>query len=154
MGKLEVDKELIRELASLLDETGLTEIEIGDDDNRVRVARQAMLVSAAAPAAAGNATLATAPAVADAAATTAEHFADHPGAVTSPMVGTAYRAAEPGAPQFVNVGDTVEVGDTLFIIEAMKTFNDISASRGGTVTKIFVENGSPVEYGDVLLVIE
>lgn len=151
MGKPDVDKKLIRELAELLDETGLTEIEVEEDDRRIRIVRQlaaAPAVTVAAPAAA-----AAAPAAAATAAAGSDD-ASHPGAVTSPMVGTAYRAPEPNAPPFVNVGDQVAAGQTVLIIEAMKTFNEISSPRAGTVRDIRVENGTPVEFGDVLLIVE
>lgn len=150
MGQPEVDKELIRELAALLNETGLTEIEIEHDDHRLRIARQPAQVatSVAMPAAA-------APQIPAAPAASAESDpGSHPGAVTSPMVGTAYRAPDPTSPAFINVGDRVQAGQTVLIIEAMKTFNEIPAPREGTVTAVMVENGTPVEFGDVLLVIE
>jgi acetyl-CoA carboxylase biotin carboxyl carrier protein len=149
MGKLEVDQQLIRDLAAILDETGLTEIEVSDDDNRVRVARSGATVvaQAAAPTAA--------PAAAAAAAPVAEALdANHPGAVTSPMVGTAFHAAEPTAPPFVKIGDQVTEGQTVVIIEAMKTFNEIPSPKSGTVKQIMFENQSPVEFGDVLMIIE
>ena len=153
MGKLEVDKELIRELATLLDETGLTEIEVSDDENRLRVARGAGVVAATAP----TAPLAAAPAPDNpgpAPASEPVYDESHPGAVTSPMVGTVYRSPEPTAPAYVNVGDLVSEGQTVAIIEAMKTFNEILANRGGTVKAILFDNQSPVEFGDVLLIIE
>jgi acetyl-CoA carboxylase biotin carboxyl carrier protein len=150
MGKLEVDQGLIRELAQLLEETGLGEIEIEDGDRRLRVARpQTVAVPAvAAPAArpAGGG--------AESEESAAPHLSAHPGAVTSPMVGTVYRAAEPGAEPFINVGDKVRRGQTLLVIEAMKTFNEIAAPNDGTVSQILVENASPVEFGEVLLVLE
>ena len=143
-----VDQDLIRELAELLTETGLSEIEIERDDTRIRVART-MTVAAAAPhmtPAAG-----TGPAVAVAMPVT---DANHPGSVHSPMVGTAFRAPEPGGKPYVDVGDQVRQGDTLLIIEAMKTMNQIPAPRAGKVTKILVEDGQPVEFGEPLLIIE
>ena len=148
MGKLEVDRALIRELAGLLDETGLTEIEVSDKEHRLRVARQPAPVAAAVPAAQ--------PAVGAAPAAPAEpqSAASHPGALKSPMVGTLYHAAEPGAAPFVTVGAQVRKGQTVAIIEAMKTFNEIPSPRDGVVRQILVENGSPVEYGDVLMLIE
>jgi acetyl-CoA carboxylase biotin carboxyl carrier protein len=142
-GKIDVDSELVRQLAALLDETGLSEIELGDGDQRVRVARTLAAVNShAAPAPA-----APPPAPESDAAAPA-------GAVASPMVGTVFSAPEPGAPPFVTVGDRVEQGDTLFVIEAMKVMNPIRAPRGGTVSHIMVENGSPVEFGETLLVLE
>jgi acetyl-CoA carboxylase biotin carboxyl carrier protein len=151
MGKFTVDKELIRELAALLDETGLTEIEVEDNDVRIRIARGGTVVHAAAPA------VAAAPAAAGAPATAAASGNDvtgHPGLVTSPMVGTVYTAAEPGAPAFIRVGDKVAAGQTVLIVEAMKTMNPVTAPRAGTVTRILISNEQPVEYGEPLLIIE
>ena len=142
--KIDVDDELIRKLAGIMDDTGLTEIEIGSDGLNLRVAR-------------GGTVVAAAPAAAPATASPAEAEipqADHPGVVTSPMVGVAYLAAEPGAAPFVNVGDTVTSGQVVFLIEAMKVFNQIKAPQAGKVTKIFVEAGAPVEFGEPLLIIE
>ena len=147
------DSALVRELALLLDETSLTEIEIERAGLRLRVARNIsvaatmpMPVAAAAPA------LVAAPAAAAPAA--AADVSKHPGAVTSPMVGTAYWAPEPGARPFVEVGSKVSVGQTLLIIEAMKTMNQIPSTRSGTVTQILVEDGQPVEFGEPLVIIE
>ncbi len=149
MNKDKIDKEMIRALAELLDETRLTEIEIEHQGLRVRVARApgnaAPVLHYAAPAPAAASASAPAP---------AEGGAAHPGAVPSPMVGTAYLAPEPGAAPFIAVGDAVETGQTLLIIEAMKTMNQIPAPRSGTVTAILFENGQPVEFGEVLAVIE
>ena len=143
-----VDHALILELTKLLDETGLTEIEIEQDGKRVRVARGAI---AAAPAA-------TAPRVAAApqpvAVAAPVDPAKHPGVVNSPMVGTAYGAAEPGAKSFIEVGQTVTAGDTLLIIEAMKTMNQIPAPHSGTVVQILFEDGQPVEFGEPLVIVE
>jgi len=145
--KIDVDDELIRKLAGLMDDTGLTEIEIGQDDFTVRVARGGTAVQAvAAPAPVA--------AAAPAAAAAAPSHADHPGVVTSPMVGVAYTAAEPDAPAFVNVGDSVTEGQVVLLIEAMKVFNQIKAPQSGTISKILVESGSPVEFGEPLLIIE
>ena len=147
--KSAVDQDIIRELARLLDETGLTEIEFERDGQRVRVARQAQMVAAAAPRiAAGDM---PASFIADAASLDP---AKHPGLVTSPMVGTAYIGPEPGARPFVEVGSKVQAGETLLIIEAMKTMNQIPAPRGGTVIQILVEDGQPVEFGEPLMIIE
>jgi acetyl-CoA carboxylase biotin carboxyl carrier protein len=147
-----VDQQLIRELAELLSETGLTEIEIDREGTRIRVARTVTVAASApqvvmnsAPAAVGAAPAAPAPAVND-------H--NHPGAVHSPMVGTAFRAPEPGGRPYIDVGDQVRQGDTLMIIEAMKTMNQIPAPRSGKVTRILVEDGQPVEFGEPLLIIE
>jgi acetyl-CoA carboxylase biotin carboxyl carrier protein len=141
------DSAMIRELALLLDETNLTEIEVERAGLRVRVARN-ISVAAAMP-------MQYAPAPAAAAvAAPAPDAAKHPGAVPSPMVGTCYMASEPGARPFVEVGTKVAVGQTLVIIEAMKTMNQIPAPRAGTVTQILVEDGTPVEYGEPLVIIE
>ena len=149
------DGALIRELALLLDETSLTEIEIERAGLRVRVARNlsiAASVPVAAPLAVAHApATASAPAAVPAATT---DFSKHPGAVPSPMVGTAYWASEPGAKPFVEVGAKVSVGQTLLIIEAMKTMNQIPSPRAGTVTQILVEDGQPVEFGEPLVIIE
>ena len=149
MSKAGVDQDLIRQLAALLKETDLSEIEIETGALKLRVARQVAQVSvpvAAAPAAA--------PAAASAAAAAPVSDANHPGALSSPMVGTAYLAAEPGAAPFVTVGSKVTAGQTVLIIEAMKTMNHIPAQRAGTVTKILVEDGQPVEFGEPLVIIE
>lgn len=156
MAKRTVDQDLIRELADLLKETELSEIEIETDDLKLRVARQitqhiaAPAVAAAAPAGA----VAGAGAAAPSAGAPPADDATHPGAVTSPMVGTAYVAAEPGAAPFVQVGAQVAEGDTVMIVEAMKTMNAIPAPRSGTVVKILVEDGQPVEFGEALMIIE
>ena len=144
------DSALIRELATLLDETKLTEIEIERDGLRVRVARN-VSIAAAMPVATAHA--AGAPAASAAAAPPAD-ITKHPGVVPSPMVGTAYWASEPGAKPFVDVGSKVKIGDTLLIIEAMKTMNQIPSPRAGTVTQILVEDGQPVEFGEPLIIIE
>ena len=147
------DAELIRELAALLDETSLTEIELERAGLRIRVARN-VTVAAALPSALPQAA-ASVPVVAAAAAAAASgDMSKHPGVVPSPMVGTAYWAPEPGAKPFVEVGAKVSVGQTLMIIEAMKTMNQIPSPRAGTVTQILVEDGQPVEYGEPLVIIE
>lgn len=146
MTRIAIDEEAIRRLAGLLDETGLAEIEIAEGECRIRVARGQSAPAVAAPA----------PPRPAAEPVRAEPVSDaaHPGAVTSPMVGVAYLGPEPGAPPFVKVGDTVAQGATLLLIEAMKTFNQIKAPRAGTVTRILVESGAPVEYGEPLVIIE
>jgi acetyl-CoA carboxylase biotin carboxyl carrier protein len=146
------DGALIRELALLLDETSLTEIEIERAGLRVRVARN-VSIAASVPAAAPVAS-APAPLPATAVAAPAADMAKHPGAVPSPMVGTAYWASEPGAKPFIEVGSKVSVGQTLLIIEAMKTMNQIPSPKAGTVTQILVEDGQPVEFGEPLVIIE
>ena len=143
-----VDHDVIHELTKLLDETGLTEIEIEQDGRRVRVARGAT----AAPAAV-RVEVASPQTAAETAVKTIDPT-KHPGVVISPMVGTAYAAAEPGAKPFIDVGSTVKAGDTLLIVEAMKTMNQIPAPKAGKVTKILVEDGQPVEYDEPLLIIE
>jgi acetyl-CoA carboxylase biotin carboxyl carrier protein len=145
------DSALIRELALLLDETSLTEIEIERAGLRLRVARN---ISIAASMPASFQPAAAAPAVAAAAPVDVADAAQHPGAVPSPMVGTAYFASEPGARPFIEVGSKVSVGQTLLIIEAMKTMNQIPSPRAGTVTQILVEDGQPVEFGEPLVIIE
>src|SRR5712675_1749317 len=143
------DSALIRELASLLDDTNLTEIEIERAGLRLRVARN-VSIAAAMPAAFQGA---VAPGAAVAAAAVAD-LSKHPGVVPSPMVGTAYWAPEPGAKPFIEVGTKVSAGQTLLIIEAMKTMNQIPSPRAGTVTQILVEDGQPVEFGEPLVIIE
>ncbi|WP_431202997.1 acetyl-CoA carboxylase biotin carboxyl carrier protein [Bradyrhizobium betae] len=146
------DSALVRELALLLDETSLTEIEIERAGLRLRVARN-ISVAATMPAPMAHAAP-VAIAAAAAPAATAPDLSKHPGAVTSPMVGTAYWAPEPGAKPFIEVGSKVSIGQTLLIIEAMKTMNQIPSPRAGTVTQILVEDGQPVEFGEPLVIIE
>jgi len=150
MNKHQIDADLVRRLAALLDETGLTELEYSTNSLRVRVAKNhgGAAVSVAVPPPAAPS------AGAAARETTAPARGEHPGAVTSPMVGTAYCAPEPGAMPFVKVGDAVRPGQTLLIIEAMKVMNPVAAPRAGTVTEILVRDAQPVEYGEVLLIIE
>jgi acetyl-CoA carboxylase biotin carboxyl carrier protein len=144
------EQQLIRQLADLLNETGLSEIEIEKSGLKIRVARTLSIQSAVAAApAAPAAAAAAAPAKAG-----AGDPAKHPGVVKSPMVGTAYRSPEPGAPTFIEVGSRVSQGDTLLIIEAMKTMNQIPAPHSGKVTTILIENGQPVEFGEPLVIIE
>jgi acetyl-CoA carboxylase biotin carboxyl carrier protein len=143
--KLDIDEKLLRKLATILNETGLTEIEYESGDQRIRVARGGSVVAHHAPA------HGPAPAVAPAGTVRA---AEAPGTVKSPMVGTVFVAAEPGKPPFVKVGDKVREGQTLLIIEAMKVMNSLPSPRAGTVTEILVGDGQPVEYGEPLLVIE
>lgn len=147
--------QMIRELAELLNSTGLTEIEIEKSGLKVRVAKK-ISITAAAPQVYAAAPVAAAPAPGGEAkaATGAGDLSKHPGAVKSPMVGTAYRSPEPGAPSFCEVGSKVNQGDTVLIIEAMKTMNQIPAPRSGTVKAILVENAQPVEYGEPLIIIE
>ena len=152
MAKLPSSK-TIKELAELLSETGLTEIEVETGDMRIKVARQGTAVSAVVPqVAAGPAAAEAAPEPKEAAPAPAP--ADHPGGVKSPMVGTAYLAPEPGSANFVKVGDTVSEGQTILIVEAMKTMNPIGAPKSGKVTQILVSNEQPVEFNEVLMIIE
>jgi acetyl-CoA carboxylase biotin carboxyl carrier protein len=151
-----IDRGLIRDLAQLLNEAGLTEIEIERDGMKLRIARQP--ASVAQPIQPVIQAPPMRPAVTPPGAEPNDaanaDFASHPGCVKSPMVGTAYRSPEPGAPSFIEVGTRVSQGQTLLIIEAMKTMNQIPASRAGTVTHVLFENGQPVEYGEPLVVIE
>jgi len=148
------ERDLIRDLASLLDESNLTEIEVERSGLRVRIARNVTVaasvpmapVAAASAAPGASATASTAAPILDA--------AKHPGMVPSPMVGTAYLAPEPGAKPFVEVGAKVKAGDTLLIVEAMKTMNQIPSPRTGTVTQILVEDGQPIEFGEPLVILE
>jgi acetyl-CoA carboxylase biotin carboxyl carrier protein len=149
------DSALIRELALLLDETSLTEIEIERAGLRLRVARNISIAASMPPSLAPAAVAAPAAAAAAAASSApATDYANHPGVVPSPMVGTAYWSPEPGAKPFVEVGAKVSAGQTLLIIEAMKTMNQIPSPRAGTVTQILVEDGQPVEFGEPLVIIE
>ncbi len=152
MAKFEMDTEFVRKLAEILEENDLGEIELADGDRRIRLARPAVTYAAAPM---------TMPAVAAPAATAASagpaaggDLAKHPGSVKSPMVGTAYLAPEPGKPNFVATGDKVTAGQTLLIIEAMKTFNPIKAPKAGTVVQILIENAQPVEFGEALMIVE
>jgi acetyl-CoA carboxylase biotin carboxyl carrier protein len=149
MSRVPLDTEAIRALAAVLHETGLTEIEIAEKDTRIRVVRSpgpAAPVQIAVPA--------SAPAPVTPAAPSQEDLAAHPGAVLSPMVGVAYLSPEPGAAPFVAPGQTVAAGQTVLLIEAMKTFNQIRAPKGGIVSRILVNNGSPVEFGEALMILE
>jgi acetyl-CoA carboxylase biotin carboxyl carrier protein len=158
MSRLPVDADAIRALAAILTETGLTEIEIAEKDSRIRVARAPAPVHGTTYAAPPDAVAQVnnpAPAGAGAAKAASEaDLAQHPGAVTSPMVGIAFLTPEPGAPPFVTPGQMVAAGQTLLLIEAMKTFNQIKAPKAGTLSAILVTSGAPVEFGEVLAVIE
>jgi acetyl-CoA carboxylase biotin carboxyl carrier protein len=151
MAKPKVDTALIEALAELLQRTGLTEIELAEGDSRIRVARQSQPVVASVPAGA-PAPAPAAPAASEGAS--ARSTDEHPGAVRAPMVGTVYLTPEPGAPPFITVGAEVREGQTMLIIEAMKVMNPIRAARSGRVAKLLVANGDPVEYGELLLIIE
>jgi len=156
---MQVDVDLVRQLAEILDATQLTEIEVEDETRRIRVVRKAAQVAAPAavhyapapPPAAAHAPIAAAPAPAEVGASAP---ASHANAVKSPMVGTVYLAPEPGAKQFSVVGQKVSAGDTLLIVEAMKVMNPITAPAAGTVTAVLVENGQPVEFDQPLVVVE
>ncbi|HVB66944.1 MAG TPA: acetyl-CoA carboxylase biotin carboxyl carrier protein subunit [Acetobacteraceae bacterium] len=150
MSRVPMDPDAIRALAAILTETGLTEIEIAEKDSRIRVVRAPAPAEAAPPRPAPPAVLA----VPLAAPPSPADAASHPGAVLSPMVGVAYLSPEPGSAPFVTLGQTVAAGQTLLLIEAMKTFNQIKAPKAGTVGRILVASGSPVEYGEVLMVLD
>ena len=152
MSKPTIDGDLVRQLAQLLDETGLTEIEYGEGKWHLRVSKAS--TSSAVVNMAPSPVAALAAATEHARPATAEDSARHPGAVTSPMVGTVYLAPEPGAAPFVKQGDSVSEGQTLMLIEAMKTMNPIRAPRAGVVSQVFITNAAPVEYGEVLLILD
>ncbi|MBL8660489.1 MAG: acetyl-CoA carboxylase biotin carboxyl carrier protein [Rhodospirillales bacterium] len=150
--KTDFDADLVRELADLLSETGLSEIEYASGDLRIRVARTPQPASFNMV---GGGAASHLPAAAASGATReADALLDHPGLLTSPMVGVVYTGSDPASPPFVKVGDAVEAGATLLLIEAMKVFNPIKAPRAGVVTRILVSNGVPVEYGEPLLILE
>ena len=148
MSPMKIDHDAIRNLANLLTETDLTEIEIAEGDKRIRVTRTITVQAITAPALMPAVSAANAPKIA------ALSPENHPGAVKSPMVGTVYLQSEPGAPRFVSKGAAVKAGDTLVIIEAMKVMNPIKAEKGGIITDILVEDSQPVEFGQALVIIE
>ncbi|MGE0765995.1 MAG: acetyl-CoA carboxylase biotin carboxyl carrier protein [Hyphomicrobiaceae bacterium] len=151
------ERTLIRDLAQLLNENGLSEIEIEREGLKLRVARQVTVAAAVSPAATAGAAPsrpAPSPASTEPPSSAATELAAHPGCVRSPMVGTAYRSPEPGSPPFVEIGTRVSQGQTLLIIEAMKTMNHIPAPRSGTIAHVLFENGQPVEFNEPLVVIE
>ena len=151
------DPETVRQLALILTDTGLTEIEVEGKEGRIRVVRAHPPAAQHAPPAALAVAAAPPPPAAPAAVALPAEPADdahHPGAVLSPMVGVAYLSPEPGAPAFVSLGQAVSAGQTVLLIEAMKTFNQIKAAKPGTVTRVLVASGSPVEYGQPLMIIE
>ena len=150
---MQVDTKLIRELADMLNDTDLSEIEVEDGERKIKLSRGGSMVQVAAPAAAPIAAPAAAPA-AEAEAPAEISPADHPGTVFSPMVGTIYTSPDPTADVFIKVGDKVAAGQTILIVEAMKVMNQIHAAKAGTVKSIFVENEQPVEYGEPLVIIE
>ncbi len=144
--KNEINSELVRQLAGLLDETGLSEIEYGAGDWHLRVSKNSKQVAAAIAV--------PAPVAAPELSDSEDHHSEHPGVVVSPMVGTVYTTAEPDEPPFVKIGDQVDEGDTLVLIEAMKVFNPVKAARAGKVSRIFISNATPVEFGEPLMIIE
>ena len=155
--KSKIDANMVRQLADLLDETGLNEIEYGTDEWHLRVAK-----TTTSPIMFSESTSSTLPPVASHKAATetvnvtneSESHANHPGVIVSPMVGTAYVSPDPESPPFVKVGDIISEGDTLVLIEAMKVYNPIKATRSGSVTRIFINNGTPIEFGEPLMIIE
>ncbi len=153
---MKINAEAIKELADLLNETGLNEIEVVDGEQSIRVNKGGTMIASAAPVAAAPVAMASDPAIPQKASldAPAAQPSSHPGAVKSPMVGTVYTQPEPDAPVFAKKGDSVNKGDTLVIIEAMKVMNPIKAETSGTVTQVLIENGQPVEFGDVLMIIE
>lgn len=154
MSSMKIDHDAIKNLAELLNETGLTEIEIAEGDRKIRVTKSISMQQFAAPAGYAHAPAANAQAPAAVSNVSAISAENHPGAVKSPMVGTAYLQSEPGSPRFVSKGAKVKAGDTLLIIEAMKVMNPIKAEKGGTVTDILVDDAQPVEFGQALVIIE
>ena len=156
--KHRIDTKLVKDLAKILDDVSLGEIEVEHDGLRVRVSRPvaapAQAVHVAAPAPAVTAAPAPSPAASAPATASADTGGAPENAITSPMVGTAYLSPEPGAKQFIKVGDKVAKGDTLLLVEAMKTFNPVTSDKAGTVTAILIEDGKPVEFGEPLVVIE
>jgi len=153
MAKMQVDTKLIRELADMLNETDLSEIEVEDGERKIKLSRGGTAVHVAAAPAAPAPIAAAAPAAAALEAAPVD-AADHPGTIFSPMVGTIYTSPDPTADVFIKVGDTVSAGQTILIVEAMKVMNQIHASKGGTVKAILVDNEQPVEYGEALVIIE
>jgi acetyl-CoA carboxylase biotin carboxyl carrier protein len=147
MAEFDIDGDLVRKLSALLDETGLTEIEFTDGERKIRVCKTVQIVAAAPQ-------VTTAAEDASSGGDEPGALADHPGAVTAPMVGTAYTAPEPGAEPFVNIGDSVSAGQTLLLIEAMKTFNPVRAPKAGRVARILISDATPVEYGEPLIILE
>jgi acetyl-CoA carboxylase biotin carboxyl carrier protein len=150
MSELDIDAKLVKTLAALLDETGLSEIEYAVGERRIRVAKGAAVAYAALPAAAAPA----AAAAANAAPAAPPRAGDHPGAVKSPMVGTVYLAPQPEAPPFAKVGDRISEGQVILIVEAMKVMNQIRATRAGTLREVLVADGEPVEFGQPLMIID
>ena len=154
MTRIPTDPEQIRQLAAVMAENGLTEVELADKDTRIRVVRGGVPPGMTTQSSTQPSVMMSEAASRHVAIPGADSGANHPGSVTSPMVGVAFLAPEPGAPNFVSPGQQVSIGQTLLLIEAMKTFNQIKATRAGTVTKIVVQNSTPVEYGELLMIVE
>ena len=154
MSRIPTDPEQISQLAAVMVENGLTEIELADKDTRIRVVRGSAFVNRPVQPSAIPVAVASEPVLRQGGGPGADASVSHPGSVTNSMVGVAFLAPEPGAPNFVSLGQQVSVGQTLLLIEAMKTFNQIKATRAGTVTKIIVQNSSPVEDGELLMIVE
>jgi len=152
--RIPTDPEQIRLLAAVMAENGLTEVELADKDTRIRIVRASLTSGAVSQSSGPPQVVITELLPRQAASADAESGASHPGSVTSPMVGVAFLAPEPGAPNFVSTGQEVSIGQTLLLIEAMKTFNQIKSPRAGTVKRIVVQNSTPVEYGELLMIIE
>jgi acetyl-CoA carboxylase biotin carboxyl carrier protein len=152
--RIPTDPEQIRQLAAVMAENGLTEVELADKDTRIRVVRGGVPPGMATQVSTQPPVMTSETVSRHLAIPGADNDANHPGSVTSPMVGVAFLAPEPGAPNFVSPGQQVSIGQTLLLIEAMKTFNQIKATRAGTVTKIIVQNSTPVEYGELLMIVE
>ncbi len=151
---MKIDSAAIKKLADLLNETGLTEIECSEGDQSIRVSKGGVVYAGGPAGPVSMPSDPAAPQMASMSAPSSDIASSHPGAVKSPMVGTCYLQPEPDAPSFVKKGTSVNAGDTLVIIEAMKVMNPIKAEKSGTVTQILIENGQPVEFGHVLMVIE
>jgi len=149
VSRIPTDPEQIRQLAAVMAESGLSEIELADKDTRIRVVRTMVPSGVAQPSVAISEIVPR-----HAVVPGSDSGVAHPGSVASPMVGIAFLAPEPGAPNFVSIGQHVSIGQTLLLIEAMKTFNQIKATRAGTVANIVVQNGMPVEYGELLMIVE
>lgn len=149
MTRIPIDPDVIRALAAVLAETGLSEVEVAEKDSRIRVVRAGIPSAVASPL-----VPAQGPVMHIAPVPAGKETTAHPGAIISPMVGVAYLSPEPGSPPFVTVGQAVVAGQTLLLIEAMKTFNQIKSPKAGTVSRIAIENGAPVEYGEILMILE
>jgi acetyl-CoA carboxylase biotin carboxyl carrier protein len=152
--RIPTDPEQIRQLAAVMAENGLTEVELADKDTRIRVVRGSITTGATVQPSISPPIAAAESVSRHGGMTGTDGGVSHPGSVTSPMVGVAFLAPEPGAPNFVSAGQQVSVGQTLLLIEAMKTFNQIKAPRAGNISRVLIQPGTPVEYGEVLMVID